>query len=162
DVLVIEVTPSRFPPVRYKGKIWIRVGARKAVANESEERILMEKRSIQGATFDLRPCVDASLSDLKIDLFNAYYLPRAVDKDVLAEDNRPVEHKLVALRFYDVNSHCPTNAGVLLLSNNTEYYFFGAYVQSVRFEGKDVASKIVNEHKFTGDLISVLSKLDTS
>lgn len=161
DVVIIEVKPAHFPPVRYKGKVWIRVGARKAVANESEERILIEKRSIQGATFDLRPCMEASISDLKVDLFNAFYLPRAIDKDVLQRDNRPIEKKLASLRFYDVKSHYPTNAGVLLLGSNPEYYFFGAYIQYARFGGKSVASKIVNEHKFTGDLVTVLSKLDT-
>lgn len=35
DVVVLEVQPSVFPPVRYKAKIWIRVGPRKATANEN-------------------------------------------------------------------------------------------------------------------------------
>ena len=40
DVAVVEVAPSDLPPVRYKGRVWIRVGPRKAVANEQEERVL--------------------------------------------------------------------------------------------------------------------------
>lgn len=35
DVVVVEISPSPFPPVRYKGKTWIRVGARKAIASDS-------------------------------------------------------------------------------------------------------------------------------
>ena len=40
DIIVLEIQPSPFPPVRYKGKTWIRVGPRKAVANEMEERVI--------------------------------------------------------------------------------------------------------------------------
>ena len=39
DVLVAEVQPSGFPPVRYKGRVWIRVGPRKSIASEAEEKI---------------------------------------------------------------------------------------------------------------------------
>ena len=41
DIAIVEVQPSKMPPVRYKGKTWIRIGARKAVANEEEERCRM-------------------------------------------------------------------------------------------------------------------------
>lgn len=51
DLLVAEVQPSSFPPVRYKGKIWIRIGARKAVANEAEEKNLYEKTGSQHKNF---------------------------------------------------------------------------------------------------------------
>jgi ATP-dependent DNA helicase RecG len=39
DLAVVEVLPSDLPPVRYKGKVWIRVGPRRATASEQEERI---------------------------------------------------------------------------------------------------------------------------
>ena len=44
DVAVVEVYPSDLPPVRYKGRIYIRVGPRKAIASEQEERVLSERR----------------------------------------------------------------------------------------------------------------------
>ena len=47
EVAVIEVQPSEDTPVRYKGVIWIRVGARKAEANTEEERILTEKGQME-------------------------------------------------------------------------------------------------------------------
>ncbi|MFM9065830.1 MAG: helix-turn-helix domain-containing protein, partial [Planctomycetota bacterium] len=37
EVAIVEVTPSAFPPVRYKGRVCIRRGPRKSYANESEE-----------------------------------------------------------------------------------------------------------------------------
>ena len=38
DVAVVEVQPSDLPPVRYKGRVYIRIDPRKAIANEQEER----------------------------------------------------------------------------------------------------------------------------
>src|SRR5262245_63197373 len=35
DVAVVEVLPSDLPPVRYKGRLWIRVGPRRAIASET-------------------------------------------------------------------------------------------------------------------------------
>ena len=34
DVAVVEVRPSDMPPVRYRGRVWIRRGPRKAIASE--------------------------------------------------------------------------------------------------------------------------------
>jgi ATP-dependent DNA helicase RecG len=43
DLLVVEVQPSEFPPVRYRGRIWVRVGPRKSVATGAEEKILTKR-----------------------------------------------------------------------------------------------------------------------
>ena len=32
-IVMVKVEPSRFPPVRYKGRIWIRTGPRRGVAS---------------------------------------------------------------------------------------------------------------------------------
>ena len=157
DVVVLEVQPSNFPPVRYKGKAWIRIGPRKAIANETEERLLIEKRTVNASTFDVRPCYGSSINELKLDIFNAFYLPRAIDKEVLLADKRDIKVKLASLRFYDLKADCPTNAGILFFGNNPEFYFFGGYVQYVRFEGKSVTTKIINEHKFSDDLVTLLT-----
>ena len=69
DVAIIEVHPSDMPPVRYKGRVWIRVGPRRAVANEQEERMLTERRVAQARTFDMRPCPEAAFDDLAPELF---------------------------------------------------------------------------------------------
>ena len=37
DVAVVEVQPSFQPPVRFKGKVCVRIGPRKDTANEAEE-----------------------------------------------------------------------------------------------------------------------------
>ena len=38
DVIIIEVMPSEYPPVRYYGKVWIKRGNRRSVAFEAEEK----------------------------------------------------------------------------------------------------------------------------
>ena len=43
-IAVVLVQPSDTPPVRYRGRTWIRVGSRRAIATIQDERILNEKR----------------------------------------------------------------------------------------------------------------------
>jgi len=161
ELLVAEVQPSNFPPVRYKGKIWIRIGARKAVANEAEEKILYEKRAANIKTFDAMPCTSATLDDIDIKLFKSEYLPKAFPDDVLTEDKRDIELKLQSLGFYDLRHNCPTYAGIVLFGIHPEKFLAGCYVQYVRFAGEDRAGEILNEHKFDGNLVRALQKMDT-
>lgn len=44
EVAVVEVRPSVAPPVRFKGRVYIRVGPRRAIASLDEERRLNERR----------------------------------------------------------------------------------------------------------------------
>ena len=72
DIAVVEVHPSDLPPVRYKGQVWIRVGPRKAIASDHEERILTEKRIARVTSFDVSPVRGASLADLSLPIFHEY------------------------------------------------------------------------------------------
>lgn len=161
DVAIVEVQPSLMPPVRYKGKTWIRIGARKAVANEEEERILTEKRQFHISTFDTKPCFGATMDDLNIALFQSDYLPKAISPEILKDDKRGVVQQLASLRLFDRNYNCPTNAGMLLLGYTPQSYIFGAYIQYVRFDGLNRASKVVKENRFSGNLIQMLKELDS-
>lgn len=64
------------------------------------------------------------------------------------------------MRFYDTNEKCPTHAGILFFGLNPEFYVPGAYVQYVKFSGKDMISDVEFEKKFSGPLITELRKLD--
>ena len=64
DVLVVEITPSKYPPVRYRGRTCIRIGPRKGYATLEEEKILMERCAVQYSSFDTRPCTEATLDDI--------------------------------------------------------------------------------------------------
>jgi ATP-dependent DNA helicase RecG len=160
EVAVIEVQPSFFPPARYKGKVCIRIGARKGIANEAEERILSEKRSSFARSFDTRPCYGSTLKDLSIDIFRNTYLPTAIDEETLTLNGREVKGQLASLKFYDLIADCPTNAGILMFGNNPRGFLHGAYVQYVRFKGEDEISEFDYEYRFEGDLTTQMRVMD--
>lgn len=161
DVAVVEVQPSQFPPIRYKGQIWVRIGPRKGVANEQDEKILIEKRNSQALTYDALPCLRATLDDIDTQLFLTDYLPKAFPVDVLKDDKREIKHQMQSLGFFNTRLDCPTNAGIIMFGNNVERFLPGAYVQYVKFRGKGKGGEIEREYKFSGNLMKVLYQLDT-
>lgn len=159
DVAVVEVYPSDLPPVRYKGRIYIRVGPRKAIASEQEERVLTERRVALARSFDARPCYEAALDDLALGQFDAYRR-EAVDADTIASNHRLVEQQLASLRFYDLERACPTNAGILLFGKNPRFFLPGAYVQYLRLPGTKLTDLPEDQAEISGDLHSVLRELE--
>lgn len=160
DVIVVKVLPSTEPPVRYKGRCHIRIGPRKDIATLAEENILSEKRLSSLKSFDMSPCREASLSDLDLAAFSRIYLPKAIADDVLESERRDIKSQLSSLRLYDKQADCPTNAAVLLFGKNTKYFFPGAYIQHVLFDGLDNAADILNQNEFSGSLVSMLPRLE--
>ncbi len=160
DIAVVEVQPSDLPPVRYKGQAWIRRGPRKGIANETEESLLIERRTAASRTFDGQPCPGASLSDLALDLFTNTYRPLAIDAETIAENNRPVEQQLASLRFFDLSRNYPTYAGLILFAKDLLGWLPNAYVQYVRFDGPTMAADVSDEKRFQGDLLSIVRDLN--
>ena len=160
EVVVIEVKPSSYPPVRYDGRCWIRIGPRRGKATIEEEKILVERRAAYAKTYDLVPVRGAALSDLSLEYFKFHYLPLAIDKDTLAENGRTTEEQLASLRFYDTKEKCPNYAGILLFGINPLFYLPGAYIQYVKFSGTEMVSDVVFEKKFSGALINDLSSVN--
>ncbi len=160
EVIVVEVKPSTYPPVRYDGRCWIRVGPRKDKASIEEERILTERRASYARTYDLMPALGAAIDDLSVELFKTNYLPSAIDKETLAENGRSLGDQLASLRFYDTQQNCPTHAGILLFGLNPEFYLPGAYLQYIKFRGEDMMSDVEFEKKFSGALITELRQID--
>ena len=160
EVAVVEVLPSDLPPVRYKGRVWIRVGPRRAIASETEERLLSERRTALAVTFDSRACPGSRLEDLSLDLFLVTYRANAISADVLEENERNIEEQLASLRFYDLREDCPTYAGILLFGQDPLRWLPGAYLLFVRFQGQQLTDDVQTEHTFSGDLLTVLRELD--
>lgn len=160
QVAVVEVQPSDLPPVRYKGQIWLRVGPRKAIASEQEERILIERRTAQARTFDAQPCIEATLDDLNDERFLLGYRKRAIAEDVIAANGRSLPQQMAGLRFFDLRRNCPTHAGVLLFGHRPVHFLPGAYVQFLRLAGADPTSEVIDAKQISGDLITVLQTLD--
>lgn len=159
DVAVVEVFPSDLPPVRYKGIVRIRVGPRKAIANEQEERVLSERRVALARSFDARPCSEATLDDLALGQFDAYRR-EAVDPETIASNHRPVELQLSSLRLFDPERARPTHAGILLFGKNPRFFLPGSYVQYLKLPGTDLTEVPEDQAEISGDLHSVLRELE--
>ncbi len=159
DVAVVEVYPSDLPPVRYKSLIYIRVGPRKAVANEQEERVLIERRVALAHSFDARPCTEATLDELALGQFDAYRR-EAIDPETISANHRSVEQQLASLRLYDPTRACPTHAGILLFGKNPRFFLPGAYVQYLKLPGTDLTDVPEDQAEISGDLNSVLRELE--
>lgn len=159
DVAVVEVLPSDLPPVRYKGRVWIRIGPRRGIANEQEERILTERRVALARSFDARPCLESTLSDLSLAQFEAYR-HEAIDPETIAANQRSIEQQLGSLHFFNPERGCPTHAGILLFSKNPRYFMPGAYVQYLKFPGNDVTEIPEDQAEILGDLRTVLRELE--
>lgn len=159
DVAVVEVLPSDLPPVRYKGRVWVRVGPRKGIANEQEERILTERRIALARSFDARPCSESTINDLSLGQFEAYR-HEAIDPETIAANQRPTEQQLGSLHFFNPERGCPTHAGILLFGKNPRYFLPGAYVQYLKFPGNSITDIPENQAEISGDLRAILRELE--
>ena len=160
DVVVVEVKPSLYPPVRYDGRCWIRIGPRKSIDNIAEENILIERRASYAKTYDLVPALGATAGDISEEYFTLSYLPLAIDEETLQCNGRSTEQKMAALRFWDIRNNCPTHAGILMFGLNPLFYLPGAYIQYIRFNGDTVTDDVDFEKQFSGALITELKSID--
>lgn len=159
DVAVVEVTPTADPPVRYKGRVWIRVGPRRAVASRDDERILQEKRRHGVSSFDAKAVELATFDDLDMDMFRREYLPGAVSIDVLEQNHRADADQLRALHLATPDG-VPNVAAIVLLGLDPRAFIPGAYFQFARFDGTDLAAPILDQKELTGPLPEVLRRAD--
>lgn len=151
------VEPSSTPPVRYQGRVWVRVGPSVREASPDDERILAERRRDSDAPFDLRPVRGARLEDLDLEYLARRYLPAAVAPDVLARNARPFESQLASLRL--VRDGVPTGGAILACGKDPLAWIPGAWVQFVRFDGSSVTDPIQHQMRFSGRLEDVLEGL---
>jgi ATP-dependent DNA helicase RecG len=162
EMAVVIVQPSFGTPVRYDGRVWIRVGQRRAVASADEERQLSEKRRSRDLPFDITAIPSASVDDLDLDLFAKQYLPSALAPDILANNNRTIEQQLSALRFATAGTapQKPTVLGILVVGKDTAGYVPSAYIQFRRIEGTELTDTIRDQKEISGSLPEVLKGLD--
>ena len=160
DLLVAEVSPSLLPPVRYRGRTFVRIGPRRDIATEAEERILLERRTSYMATFDAMPCLGATINDVDVNYIKQDYLPQVIDTEVLASDKRDMKEQLASIHLYDLTHDCPTNAAIILFGNNPRHFLPGFYIQYVRFAGKAIGGQVLNEKRFQGPLYRLLPELE--
>jgi ATP-dependent DNA helicase RecG len=161
EMAVVVVEPCDAPPVRYRGRTWVRVGPRRAIATPEEERRLAEKRRARDLPFDLRPLPSATLQDLDVDLFLRAYLPSALAPEILEQNKRSPEHQMAAMRFATIEAEPrPTTLGVLVCGKDPRDFIPGDYIQFLRIDGTDLSEPIKDQKEIDGPLPDLLRSLD--
>lgn len=160
EIAVVRVAPASAPPVRYRGRVWVRVGPTVQPASPDDERRLGERRRAGDLPFDMRPATAAAFDDLDAEYARERYLPQAVAADILAENRRPLERQLRSLRL--VLDGRPAWGALLGLGSEPRRWLPGAYVQFLRIDGAAITSPIRNRRALTGRLEDVLRGLDDS
>lgn len=161
EMAVVTVWPADSPPVRYKGRVFIRIGPRRGIASAQDERILNEKRRHGDRPFDLRAVPSAAVSDLDRRRFEDEYLLAAFAADILAANDRSYEQRLAATKMVVASDEpTPTVLGVLVLSPRTRDFIPGAYVQFLRIAGRELADPVSDEQLIDGPVAEVLRRTD--
>lgn len=161
EMAVVTVQPSDAPPVRYKGRIWVRIGPRMAVATAQEERILNERRRYRDIPFDVQPLPSCDLSALSRVMFEQEYLPNAIAPEILSKNDRSYEEKLASCRMIaSVDDPTPTILGMLVLGVSPRDWIPGAYIQFLRIAGTELTDPIQDEATIDGALVQVLRRIE--
>lgn len=160
-IVAVMVEPSDSPPVRFNGRVWIRVGPRRATATAEEERRLNEKRRAGDLPFDLRPLTSTTLEDLNLNFFQQSYLSFVIAPEVLEENQRSLVQQLASVRFTTPEPEsCPTVLGMLVVGKDPKQFVPGSYVQFLRIEGTELGDPIKDQKEINGTLIDILRVLD--
>jgi len=158
---VVIVQPSDSPPVRYKGRVYIRIGPRRGIASAQDERILNEKRRYGDRPFDVQPAPTARLEDLDRRFFETSYLPSAFAPDILAANDRSYEQRLATTKMIlAADAPIPTVLGLLVLGIRTRDFLPGAYIQFLRVAGRALADPVMDEQAIAGAVNDVSRLID--
>ena len=161
EVAVIAVQPSDSPPVRYGGRVHIRIGSRRGTATAQDERTLNEKRRYRDIPFDIQPIPSATQSDLNLAQFEHEYLTQAFSPDVLEANERSTQEQLAATKMTaTAKEPLPTVLGILMIGKNPQDFFPGAYVQFLRLNGPEITSEIIDSQEFRGTIPDIVRRLD--
>jgi ATP-dependent DNA helicase RecG len=157
EMAVVTVMPSDSPPLKYDGRIWIRTGPRRSLANEQEERILNERRQYKNLPYDLRPCYSAKVSDLSRAFFEDEYLPAAFAEDVLKENHRSYEERLASCKMIvSVDDPSPTVVGLLAIGKAPQEFVYGSYIQFLRIDGTKMTDPVIDEKVVKGRIMELM------
>ena len=158
EVVVVTVEPSPDPPVRFQGRVWVRVGPSLREGSVADEQSLAERRRAIDLPFDSRTAEAASLEALDADFVRESYLPSAIDHDVLARNTRSFSQQLHSLRL--VRGNVPTWGALIAFAKDPVEFVPGAAVQFLRLAGNGITAPILNQQMLTGRLDDVVRRLN--
>lgn len=161
EMAVVTVMPSDMPPVKYDGRIWIRTGPRRSIANEQEERVLNEKRRYKNLPFDIYPIPSAKITDLSKSVFENEFLPAAFAADVLESNSRTYEERLATCKMIvSPENATPTVLGLLAIGKSPQDFLPGAYIQFLRIDGIELADPVVDGEDIRGAIVEMIRRTE--
>jgi len=98
-------------------------------------------------------------TDLDMRRFENEYLPAAVPPEVLKENRCLPGDQLKALRLV-ARDGTPTVTAILMLGTDPRYWFPGAYIQFVRYDGREVTAPVLDQVELSGTLSEQLREID--
>jgi len=123
---------------------------------------LNEKRRFKDLSPDIRPINDASLRDIDELLFRRTYLPSALDREVIEQNHRSLEHQLIAVKFAHPGPPIhPTVLGLLAVGKQPTDWIPCAYIQFVRFDGNTLSDPIRDQKELRSAMPDLLSEIDS-
>jgi ATP-dependent DNA helicase RecG len=161
EIAVVIVEPADAPPVRHSGRVWVRIGPRRATATREEERRLTEKRRAKDLPFDIAPLLSTNIDDLDLEYFCKTYLPSSLASEILEENHRSVDEQLRSMRFMTAGEPSyPTILGLLVIGKSPRQFIPGAYIQFLRIDGIELGDPIKDQKEIDGPLPEMLRMLD--
>lgn len=161
ELAVVTVLPSDSPPVRCDGKIQVRSGPRRSIASAQDEHILIERRRYGNRPYDISPLRGTGTVELNRRQFEDEYLPQAVDRQLLEENERSFTERLAATKMIaSVDDERATVLGLLVLGVRPRDFIPGAYVQFLRIDGNELDAHIADEAEIDGTISDTLSQLE--
>lgn len=157
EVAVVTVQPSPDAPLRYGGRVWVKVGPTVQLATPDEKRRLSERNRSSDRSFDLRPS-DAKMSDLDLRYIETSYVPKADSGDVLRQNRRPLNHQLRTLRL--AYQDRPTRGAMIAFGHAPQYWAPGAQVQFLRYEGDTTRTPVLMHTVIGGQVQQVVQEVD--
>ena len=163
DLLIVSVEPSKTPPHRYKGEIWVRRGPQTVRANKEDELRLASKGSHYASmSFDAAPLPEAGLRHLAMDMF-AVYRGEVLSAEAIAANDRKPEEQWAALNLYDLEKNCPKRAALIAFPHRqqVESYFPHAYIQLVHTKNTDLTelNAITQKQKIKSDFRDMINRI---
>lgn len=112
------------------------------------------------ASFDVHPVSRATLLHIDVRRFEEDYLPRALDPELLAANDRTTEERLAATRMTaSVDDPVPTVVGMLVFGRDPQHFIPGAYIQFRRMGGTEFPGPVLDEARCTGAVLTQLDQL---
>ena len=120
-----------------------------------------EKRRSADRPFDVYPISDTNHSELNKRVFEDEYLPGAVHRELLRQNDRTLIQRLATAKMISsVDDERVTILGLLVAGIRPRDFIPGAYVQFLRIAGTELAHDITDAREIDGTIADTIARLE--